>query len=60
MRTASWIFTIAAVILIISCFFREEMIFITWPIVILACWTDSMACDIELMEFSSRRRRKNN
>jgi hypothetical protein len=55
MKVLSWIFTIAGLAAIIGCFFREEILFIAAPLVIAAVWTDSVACDIELRNFRSKR-----
>ena len=59
MRTISWIFTIAGLVLIFACFFKEEIILLAIPVVLLAAWTDDWANDIELRDFleSSRRNR---
>jgi hypothetical protein len=55
MKVISWIFTIAALVAIVGCFFREEILFIAAPLVIAAAWTDSLACDIELRNFREKK-----
>jgi len=59
MRATSWIFTIAGLVLIIACFFKDEIILLAIPVTLLAAWTDDWASDIELRDFleSSRRNR---
>ena len=59
MRAISWIFTIAGLVLIVACFFNDEIILLAIPVTLLAAWTDDWANDIELRDFleSSRRNR---
>lgn len=53
MRAVSWLFTIAALALIIACFFNDGLIFFAFILSVLAAWTDDWAGDIELREFMS-------
>jgi len=57
-RIISWIFTWAAIIALGACFYDEVFLFAAGPLAILAVWTDSIACDIELQNFSSRSKKK--
>lgn len=48
MRNISWFFTVAAGIAIVAFFFKEEFLYLAWPLVLLAAWTDSLAIDVEM------------
>jgi hypothetical protein len=51
MRVASWIFTIAALVMIGACFFNDGLIFFAFILAVLAAWADDWAIDIELRNF---------
>lgn len=51
MRIISWIFTIAALVLIGACFFNDDLIFFALILAVLAAGADDWASDIELMDF---------
>lgn len=53
MRILSWIFTVAAIGMIIGCFFHDDLIFFAFLLSVLAAWTDDWASDIELIDFLS-------
>ena len=53
MRGLSWVFTIAALSLIVACFFNDSLIFFAFILSVLAAWADDWANDIELREFMS-------
>lgn len=51
MRAISWFFTIATLVLLVALFFKNELIPVALLSSVLAAWTDSIACDLELAEF---------
>ena len=51
MRIISWIFTIAALVMIGACLFNDGLIFFAFILAVLAAWTDDWASDIELGDF---------